>query len=222
MALSSIFGGLFGGNSTPNYDASKPYMSTLAGIMQNYQNLGAGAQSQYNADSGKANNAIDQYAAYLNTDPATSQYNAAQVANAEKGASEGAQQAKSALSMDLAQRGISPNSSAGVGGLTSIDSKLADTNAGIQSQVGQNNIAQHGQNMATLASLLSGQSGQDWSKLTGALGGAGSLADTLANLTTNQANSTYQAGVQNTQADAGLLGGLGSFAHAIPWASILK
>lgn len=209
MGLSSIFGG---GSPAPNFNAAQGYMSGSQAISQGLAPAGGMAANNYGLTSAANQNAINNYSQYLMSNPATESYNAGQVANAEKGASQQAQGAQANLDQQLASRGISPNSSAGVGGLASIDQGLAANNAQIESQVGQANIARHQANLATNANLMSAANQQAYGQDLGFAGQRASINQGLTDASTQQAMDTYQAQLAQQQANNAMYGAVGNAA----------
>jgi len=212
-------GGLFGGGGhqpTLNTGAGSTYSSALQNIGGQLGNLYNQLGNQYQGNQANATSAANAYSQYLQSDPATQSYNAQQIAGAERGAQEGAVRAKAMLSSDLAQRGISPNSSMGVGGLSSIDAALAANNANIQNQNAIRNQERRGQNLATnaglwgnLANTSLGQGQQVLGQQTGINQGLLSEADQMA---LQQYNAQMQAYEQNQQNQDALWGSLANAA----------
>jgi hypothetical protein len=209
-------GGVFGGAPTLNTNAGSQYTSTLQNIAGNLGNLYGQQQGQYQTDQANQNRAANAYSQYLQSNPATNTYNAQQIASAERGASEGAQAAKANLSADLARRGISPNSSMGVGGLASINQGLAENNANIQNQNAINNENRYQQNLATNAGLWGNLAGQDYGRATSTAGQQAGIEGNLMSEADQMALDQYNQQVVQNNANSALWGSLAGAAANIP------
>ena len=194
--------GLFGGGGSPpsiNWGPSNTYMNALQSLGYNIGGQSSLAQNNYNSANAGANNAIANYSKYLTTNPGTDQADAEAIAKAEQGASEAGVKAKANLSQDLAQRGVSPGSSIGVGGMANIDESLAANDANIRAARGEQETAQHNANLATNAELLSNAANTQFGRydtLTGQQVGIDqgllSAADAQAIQQAEYANQQYQ------------------------------
>jgi hypothetical protein len=211
MGLSSIFGGA----PSLNTASTAPYTQGLNNLINNQTSLGKAAQGQYGQFNTQDVNAINNLSNYYTTNPATDQYNANATAQAAQAARVGSQGATAQLDQNLAARGISPNSSQGVGGLASIANQQASTNANIQAQQGANNEQLHAQNLAANANLWNDVTQQQF-------GNANTLNQEAADL--NQqgfsdadqiAMQQYQVQQANNEANSALAGGLFSGAATL-------
>lgn len=147
-----------------NTNQAQGYMGTLSTLANEAGSGYNAAQNQFAGNNAGWQKALNQYSNYLSTNPATQQFNATQVANAEAGANEGAERATANTESNLAQRGISTNSGIAAGALANVQEGLAANNANVQNQVGQANIARYGQNMANLAGLWNGAANTSFSQ----------------------------------------------------------
>jgi hypothetical protein len=143
----------FGGTPTLNTSGTQPYQNAINSVLSGYGSQGQSAQQQFGQFNAQDVNAINNLSNYYNSNPATNQYNANATANAAQAARVGAAGATAQLDQNLAARGIGPNSSAEIGGLTSIANQQASTNAQIQAAQGQSNEQQHAANIADNANL---------------------------------------------------------------------
>jgi len=203
-----LFGGLFGGSPTLNTGSTQPYTSALNSIANNFGSQGKAAQDQYGQFNTNDTNALNALSSYYTTNPATQQYNAEQTANASEAARVGAERAKAGLSMDLANRGIDPNSSAGVGGLTAIANQQASTNANIQAQQAQENERQHAQNLADNANLWNGAASTAFGRTNTLQNQQAGLEQQGFSNADQLAMQQYQQKLQQQQAEEGLASGL--------------
>lgn len=159
-----LFDGIFGKGPKLDLGPANTYMSTLGNIANRLGSQYDATSQDYSADNARNRTAINEYSRYLMADPATDQYNAEQTANAERYAANGAARATAGFQQQLAQRGINPNSSIGVGGLANIQQGLAANNANIQAQIGEDNRRQHGVNLATNANLWNATAGNSFNR----------------------------------------------------------
>jgi hypothetical protein len=203
----------FGSSPSLNTNSTQPYVSAINSIASGLGSQGQAAQTQYGGFNQRDVDALNNLSNYYTSNPATQQYNAAQTANAEQAARVGSARATAQLDENLAARGISPNSSIGVGGLASIANQQASTNANIQAQQGLNNEEMHAANLARNADLWNGATGT-------AFGRANTLQNQQAQLeqegfsdADQLAMQQYQVQQQQQQADdafAGQLFGAGA------------
>lgn len=206
------FGGIFGSAPTLNTGQANTYLSTLGNISSNLGQQANAANTQYNGFNTNDVSALNNYSNYLSQNPATQQYNAQQTANAEQGANEGAAHATANLDQSLAQRGISPNSSEGVGGLASIQEGLAANNANIQAQEGEQNQQQHAQNLNTLANLWNGASNTAFDRGNTLQQQQGALNQNMFSDADQLAMQQYQQQEQQQQSADSFLSGIGGLA----------
>jgi len=193
-----LFGNFFGGSSAPNYNVANGYLGNLQSIGTNYGVTANQLNNTYNGDQAQSQQALNGLSQYLQSNPATQSYNAAN------------------LDTNLASRGISPNSSMGIGGLASINRGLAANDANIQSQVGQNNIAQHAANLGQLANLWGGAANTAFGQNQDVNGARAGIYGNLAANATNQANALYDYQQQQNAGVGSFLGALGTGASMIP------
>jgi hypothetical protein len=104
----------------------------------------------------------------------------------------------------------------GIGGLASINRGLAANDANIQSQVGQNNIAQHAANLGQLANLWGGAANTAFGQNQDVNGARAGIYGNLAANATNQANALYDYQQQQNAGVGSFLGALGTGASMIP------
>lgn len=186
--------GLFGSSPSYNANASQPYADAIRGYTTS---LGGDYNSARNQNAGlNADNmaAYQNYAKYLSTNPATSQYNATQVANATQGMAESGERAKANTIADLASRGISADSGIGAGALANINEGMANNNAQIQSQVGQNNIQRYASNLATLSGLTNNMASNSFNQ-------ANTLGSEYANANQNLFSDSDRMAQEQYQSD---------------------
>jgi hypothetical protein len=217
--MGGFLGGLFGGSPSLNTGPASTYMSTLNGIGNGLASQANQSGQQLGTFNANDLSALNAYSNYLTSNPATQQYNAQQTANAEQGASEGAQKATAGFEQSLAERGISPNSSVGVGGLASIDEGLAANNANVQAQVGEQNQQQHAANLGQNAALWSGAQGTAFGQNAQTTGQEANLYSGLVSDADQMAMQQYQQQVAQQNGQLGFLGQLGSTAATTlaPW-----
>jgi len=194
-------------------------LSALGNLANNSASGYGQSQQQYGQYNTNDMNALNNYSSYLTSNPATDQYNAENVANLERGASETATQAQAGLSQSLAQRGISPNSSIGVGGLAQIQDNLAGTDAQVRGQIGQQEINQRSQNLATNANLWNNAANTQFGRQQALGQQTEGLDQNLYNMNIDQALQQYQQAQQQQAANASLWGGVASAVgtFATPW-----
>jgi hypothetical protein len=207
--------GIFGNGPSLDTSASQGYLNTLGNLGVQAQANAGQANSNYQAINGNYLNSLNQYANYLSANPATDQYNAAQVANATQGNAEAAQRAKGALAQDLASRGISVNSGIGAGALSGIDTGLAQAVANAQNQAAQNNIDRKAANERSLAELWSGAQGTAFGQNESANGQAANIYGNLFNDSNTLADEQYQGQLQSQAGDNQLLGAFGNIAGGL-------
>ncbi len=205
-----MFGGLFGGGS-PKYDTnmSQPFMdalrgyaSTLGGDYQHSRDQGVGINSKYM-------DALNGFSKYLSTNPATSSYNATQVANATHGNAQAAERAKASTLSDLAARGISGDSGLAAGAIGNINEATAGRTADAQNIVGQNNIDRYASNLSQLANLWSGANNTSFNQ-TNALGNEyGNENQQLFGNADHLAQEKYQSDLNNQNAQDAFLSTIG-------------
>ena len=195
MALGAIFGGPA---PSLNFSSVQPYTSALNSIAGSYGRTAATAGGNYNLYNNANNAAIQQYANYLQQNPATNQTNAGYIAQAEQGSQVAGQQAQGQLDQQLAQQGIAPNSSAGIGGAASIKQGLAANDANIRAQLANANIAQQNQNKASLVNLETGATNNAFEQMMGAQGAQQGVNENLESTANQQALEQYNA-AQNAQ-----------------------
>lgn len=200
--------GLFG--PTPHFDAgaTQPYTSALNSIATGFGSQGRAAQDQFGQFNANDVNALKALSNYYKSNPATEQYNAEQTANASQAARDAAAAGTAQLDRNLAARGISPNSSMGVGGLAAINNQQISTNADIQAQQGERNQELHAQNLAADANLWNNAANTEFGRANTLQNQQAGLeqqgfsnADTLA-------MQRYQEQLQRQQGEEALAGGL--------------
>lgn len=205
--LSSIFGG---GSSGPNFGAATSYMNSLQGIANQWGTTAAQASSNYGADSAQNQAALDAYSQYLQQNPATNQYNAQLLSNTEGDIQGSNAKASANLDQSLAQRGISAKSSIGVGGQASLAQGEAATNATNLTNIGEQEQAQHNQNLGTLANLWSGATGQAFGEDATAQNAQTGIYQGLTSDAMQQAVQNYDASQANNNDLASLFSGVGN------------
>lgn len=190
-------GGLLGSGPSLDTSAGDTYRSTLSRIGNNFGDMYSQQAGQYQGDAANQNRAANAYSQYLQQMPGTSTQDALYTARAENGMSEAGQNAKAHLSEDLARRGISPNSSAGVGGLSSIDSALAANHANVLANNAQRNQDLMRSNLAQNADLWNNLAGNSFARADSAAGQQAGIANGQLSEADQQALAKYQGKLQN-------------------------
>jgi len=198
----------FGGGPSINTNQPQQYVGNLSSLAGQMGSDYGAARGEFAGDNAGWQKALRQYSNYLSTNPATQQYNATQVANAEQGANEGASRAIANTEQDLARRGISTKSGIGAGAIANINQGLATNNANIQNQVGQENITRYGDNMAKLASLWNGAADTSFGHANTLGNDASRLNQGLFDDTLHLSELDYQNDLNKDQAKAQLYGTL--------------
>lgn len=150
-----MLGSIFGSAPSINTSGASTYMDALNGIAGGLNSDENEQNQQYGAYNAGTTSALNSFANYLKSNNATDQSDAQITANAEKGEAEAGQKASANLDTSLAQRGIAPGSSLGVGGQASIAEGLAANDANVQAQTGEQQQAQHNANLGTLYNVYS-------------------------------------------------------------------
>lgn len=222
--LAGLFGGHANYGSAGDLSSGRNYLSALGGIGSAYTRNGQNANADYTADNGAYRSALGNEAAYLNTNPYTSQYDTAALARSGAGSADAYSRARANLMASGAARGVGGAGSSGVaGGLAGIETGQAGQIAGAQSQLGYNQIQQHQNNLAALTQLYSGVSNQDYGRGQQALGQQQNLYGDLSHeyLGLGQ-NEQYRETSQNQQQLGAAAQGLGGLASAYGTAQAYK
>lgn len=202
----SVADALFGGGKPPQ----NPYMPEVnsylgnAGQMAgNLAGLGAAASNTYSQFSPQANQAVENYARYLQQNPYTSAYSTALLNHATNGTTTAYQQARAQLQSDLASRGML-GSGLEAGGLADIDASQAATMGTAQNNLAMQEIGQLGLNQQALVNLLSGAAGTAYGQANTSFGDAGGIYSNIANEYGSLGNAQMTANMdyQKQQQDA--------------------
>jgi hypothetical protein len=203
-------GGVLGGSPSLDTGGGDTYRSTLQRLGYNLGDMYNQGMSQFGTDNAALQKGATAYGQYLLSDPGTQQNNAMYTANAERFAGQGAQRATANLEQNLAARGIPINSSAGVGGLASIQQGMAENNANIQAQNAIRNQDIKQQNLGKYVDLESGLASGDYSRANNALGQQAGINQGLLSEADQLAMDKYNQEVAQQNAQAAFWGDLGS------------
>ena len=215
-AAISTLGGLFSGTPSINWNG----YDSATNALQQTGNQYAGLSNPYVADSGgdfqTARNSLNNYAQYLSANPATQQNNAAFMGGAESSAANAYAKANSALTQNMAQRGIS-NSGTAAGALTGLAADQAANTAGNAYNLGQYNTEKYAQNLGELNNLYQGQASQDFSRGMAGTGAEAGIQDSLVNDAYRKALGNYGVDQQNQKNSQALWSGIGNAVGGIKW-----
>lgn len=205
-AAGGLLSSLFGGGSVqqnPFMPQINSEISSANQIAGNLAGLGASAANTYSQFSPQANQAIENYARYLQQNPYTSAYSTALLNQATNGTTTAYQQARAQLQSQLASRGMS-GSGLEAGGLAGLDASQAATMGTAQNNLALQEISQLGLNQQALVNLLSGQAGTAYNQASSGYGDAAGIYNNAASLygSVGDAQMNADAAYQKQQQDA--------------------
>lgn len=226
MAISPIYsaaisglGAILGGGSAPDYSQVNQYQSQLKDIGNQYGQLSQPYNANSAGDANSARQATTAEAAYLNQNPWTNQQDAQYLARSTQGASDAYSKAAAALAANLGARGLSPNSSAAVGGQEALAANQASTMANADQNLAFNQQAQHASNVAALTNLYNNQANNDFSKADAGLNSQQGVDQSLSSTALQEAQGNYQAQQANDAANGAAWGSFGNSLGNVDWSN---
>jgi hypothetical protein len=144
-------------------------MARQSAVRSQYGSLADSGRSLYSTGDAGYRTAASRYDDYLRDDPYTDSYSAQALARATAGTESAYQGARARLATDLARRGLSPESGAGIGGAASIENARAGMMAAAYGDLAQRKIAERERRQQELLALFEGMRGAGLGQTTGAL-----------------------------------------------------
>ncbi|MES2463966.1 MAG: hypothetical protein V4671_25630 [Armatimonadota bacterium] len=147
-----------------------------------YSDFGQGAKSEFDWLSPLFKQSLQKRMSSLSDDPFTDSYSTAQLGRATQGTTAAYNAARSSLNSDLSERGISPDSSAAIGGLTSIENQRQSIMGNAQNGLAMQRIESRDEDEDELMRLLGGVRASAKGDFFGSLAGQGGIEQFIAQL----------------------------------------
>jgi hypothetical protein len=210
--VSSLFGQK---SAAPGYTAAQQaVMDRLGTDRAGYDHLRTSDSADYSQFHPQANNAVQNYAHYLEQDPGTNQQDAADYGKITGGLTDAYLNAQGNIVRDMLSRGFSPNSSVGMGASVAANNAMAQARSGAYSDIYNNRIAQRGQRLGALTSLLTGAAGNARGNTMSDISSEAGIDQSLAGMNGNLAlQAQERADQQNTLMGNTIGAGVGAAAR---------